>query len=277
VPADRLQELQTRYASQLHLNPMPATYFIILNTTLPPFDDVRVRRALNYAVDRAAVARAQGGPANFRPTCQIRPPRAAGYRPYCPYTIDPSPTGEWKAPDLALARRLVAASGTVGMRVTVYTMPERMPATREVVSALKRLGYRASLRVEPFESYWPKVQDKKTRAQAGMYGWISGGPGYPPSSFLPLLTCGSILAGPGNRNPSFFCNRRIDTRIERALRNQATDPDAAAASWVTIERELVDRAPWVPLYTPQWPTFVSKRVGNVQPGGEVLLDQLWVR
>jgi YVTN family beta-propeller protein len=269
VPADRLQELQTRYASQLHLNPMPATYFIILNTTLPPFDDVRVRRALNYAVDRAAVARAQGGAEAARPTCQLRPPSVAGYRPYCPYTIDPTPTGEWKAPDLARARRLVAASGTAGMKVTVWTMPSRAPATREVVSALKRLGYRARLRVEAID-YFLKVLDKETRAQAAMSGLV-GEWASPPSSFLPWLTCGAT----NFENPGSFCNRRLDARIRRALRIQASYPDASVRSWVRIERELVDQAPWVPLYTPRWAEFVSKRIGNYQGAG--LLDQLWVR
>jgi peptide/nickel transport system substrate-binding protein len=159
------------------------------------------------------------------------------------------------------------------MKVTVWTMPSRAPATREVVAALKRLGYRARLRVEAID-YFPKVLAKKTSAQAGMFGWI-GGPGSPPSSFLPMLTCGSILPESQNRNPSFFCNRRIDTHIQRALRVQATDPDAAVPLWVRIERELVDQAPWVPLYTPRWAEFVSKRVGNYQGAG--LLDQLWVR
>jgi YVTN family beta-propeller protein len=275
IPAERLEELETRYASQLHLNPLVSTHFIFLNTTLPPFDDVRVRRALNYAVDRAAVVQAQGGSEVARPTCQLRPPSVAGYGPYCPYTIDPSPTGEWKAPDLARARRLVAASGTAGMQVAVWTMPARAPATREVVSALNRLGYRARLRVEPIHDYFEKVLDKKTRAQAGMFAWV-GGPGSPPSSFLPLLTCNSIRQ---KQNPSFFCNRRIDARIRRALRIQATDRDAAVQLWVGIERELVDQAPWVPLYTPRPADFVSKRVRNYQYNPEfgILLDQLWVR
>jgi YVTN family beta-propeller protein len=281
VPAERLEEVKTRYAPQFHLNPQVATHFIFLNTTLPPFDDVRVRQALNYAVDRAAVARARGGTEVARPTCQLRPPSVAGYRPYCPYTIDPSPTGEWKAPDLARARRLVAASGTAGMKVTVWTMASRAPATREVVSALKRLGYRARLRrVEATIAYFRKVLDRKTRVQAGMSGLFSG-PGSPPSSFLPLLTCNSIRpTGPQWENPSFLCNRRIDARIQRALRIQAIDPYAAVGLWVRIERELVDQAPWVPLYTPQSADFVSKRVRNYQYNPAltwILLDQLWVR
>jgi len=279
VPIDRLEEVATRYASQLHSNPAPGTmFFLFLNTRLRPFNDVRVRRAINYAVDRAAVVRSQGGPELAKPLCQIRPPSVAGYRPFCPYTADPSTTGEWKAPDLARARRLVAASGTHGMKVTIWTFPLLEKTARELVATLEKLGYRTSLRRVAFRRYFLTVLDAKTRAQAGMFGWI-GASGEPPSYVLPLLACNSIRPGPQNQNPSFFCNPRIDREIRRALRIQGLDADAAAPLWAKIERELVDQAPWVPLYTPQFVDFVSKRVGNYQynPASAILLDQLWVR
>ena len=78
---------------------------------------------------------------------------------------------------------------------------------------------------------------------------------------------------------SFFCDRRFDARISRALELQAADPDAAAAQWAGIERDLVDLAPWVPLFTPAHTHLVSKRVGNYQynPELRLLFDQLWVR
>jgi YVTN family beta-propeller protein len=277
VPPDRLEEVKTHYAAQLHVHPDPADIRdLLLNTRLPPFDDVRVRRALNYAVDRAAVAAAQGGSQLAQPLCQLRPPSIAGYRPYCPYTIDPSPAGVWKAPDLARARRLVAASGTSGMTVTVWTWARVEPAARQVVAALQRLGYRTRLRrIASASAYFLKVFDKP-RLQAAMYGAVSGTGGQ-PSYILPWLTCGYRP----EEDPRHFCNRRIDAEIRRALRVEATDPNAAVRSWVRIERELVDQAPWVPLFTPQAADLVSKRAGNYQSNpvlwGVVLLDQLWVR
>ena len=49
--------------------------------------------------------------------------------------------------------------------------------------------------------------------------------------------------------------------------------------WAQLDRQVVNQAPWVPLYNPRWPWIVSKRVGNWQwhPDRMVLLDQLWVR
>jgi len=278
--ATRPDELEARYPSRVHLHPEQATVFLFLNTTHPPFDDVRVRRALNLAVDRAAVTASLGGPQLAQATCQLRPPGTVGFRRYCPYTADPDRTGEWKARDLTRARRLVAASGTAGMKVTVWTAPGYWePATREAVSTLRRLGYRARLRLaRDLDALLVKEGDEQAHgvqaAPVGYYGIPRA-----PSSILTSLTCGSIRPGNENLNPSFFCDRRVDAQIARALRLQITDPDAAVRVWAGLENELVDLAPWVPLITPWSGDLVSKRVGNYQYNstGRILNDQLWVR
>ena len=76
----------SRYASQIHSDPRPNLQALFLNTRVPPFDRLDVRRAMNFAVDRAAATNAWGGPNVAEPTCQILPPNFPGYRPYCPYT-----------------------------------------------------------------------------------------------------------------------------------------------------------------------------------------------
>jgi peptide/nickel transport system substrate-binding protein len=84
---------------------------------------------------------------------------------------------------------------------------------------------------------------------------------------------------PGNLNNAQFCDRGIDRQIERAVSLQATDPDAARRRWESIDRQLADQAPWVPLVNLKSVDIVSKRVGNYQnsPSIGVLIDQLWVR
>jgi YVTN family beta-propeller protein len=75
-----LATLRTRYASLLHINPGLSTFGVFLNTRLPPFNDVRVRRAVNYAVDRNRMVDLRGGPDHEQPTCQMLPPNIDGYR-----------------------------------------------------------------------------------------------------------------------------------------------------------------------------------------------------
>ncbi len=108
-PADRLGEVRTRFASQLHVNPNDVTILMGLNTRVTPFNEVRVRRALNYAIDRARLASLLGQESH--PTCQLLPPYIPGYQRYCPYTLNPNPAGTWSAPDLAKARALIARLG----------------------------------------------------------------------------------------------------------------------------------------------------------------------
>jgi ABC-type transport system substrate-binding protein len=69
----------------------------------------------------------------------------------------------------------------------------------------------------------------------------------------------------------------VDVRRADAL--QQHDPAAAGELWSRIDHELVDRAPWVPLYNPRTVTVLGRRVGNYKyhPFWNVLLDQLWVR
>jgi peptide/nickel transport system substrate-binding protein len=99
-PVERLKGLLTQYPGRLHSHAVPWTDYMFLNTRAPPFDDLRVRQALNHAVDRERMVDLLGGPLAARPPCQLLPPAVPGYRPYCPYTLNRNPAGTWTAPDL---------------------------------------------------------------------------------------------------------------------------------------------------------------------------------
>ena len=283
----RIHELATRYASQLHSGPLGATVGLVLNTRVRPFNVLAARQAVNYAIDRAALIRLAGGSRMAQPTCQILPPAMPGYQPYCPYTINPSRSGGWIAPDLARAEQLVKASGTRGAKVTVVggafgTKIPLQAAGRYLVSVLDRLGYRASLQVIPGKignAYNRRLYDSRQHTQIGWFGWYQDYPA--PSDFIrTLLTCQSFLPdNPGNLNAAEFCNQRIDAQVTQALALQPHDPSAAWALWARIDHEVVDQAPWVPVYNPTSLVLLSTRVGNYQfdPYWPVLIDQLWVR
>jgi peptide/nickel transport system substrate-binding protein len=245
---------------------------MFLNTRLPPFDDARVRRALNYAVDRRLVVSLAGGSQLAQPTCQVIPPGSPGHRAYCPYTLNPNPAGTWTAPDLARAHRLVEASGTKGARVKVWAWPERERIARYFVSLLRELGYRSSLRLLPVGAYYAAALDPDSRIQVGYNGWYTDS--LAPSNFvLPIYDCDSV------ENFSRYCDRTLDAEIDRTLSQQGTDPVAPIEFWADADRRITDAAPAVGLLNRKSAVLVSERVENVQqhPVFGLLKDQLWVR
>jgi YVTN family beta-propeller protein len=282
APAAQRELMRTRLPGRLRVHVAgTTTIFDFLNTRAPPFDDVRVRRALNYAIDRDLVVALLGGQRNAQPTCQILPPQLPGFRRYCPYTRTPRADGRWTGPDLPRARRLVAASGTAGMRVRVWgatSQSEDRVHGRYVVSVLRRLGFRASLHLLSPTRFLNYTNNSRNRAQviAGTWGaaWPSA------SNFIARLGCRFFVpASPTSANGSEFCDPAIDRLTDRAMALQPRDPIAGRALWARLDRELTDRAIWLPLATPKNTDIISGRVHNytLHPIWGTLVDQLWVR
>jgi peptide/nickel transport system substrate-binding protein len=271
VPAAPVQGLAARYPRQLHLDPQQATTYVFLNVRRSPFDDVRVRRALNYAVDRKRVAALHGSALLAQPTCQLVPPSVPGYRPYCPYTIAPDASGDWKAPDLAKARALIAASGTRGQTIVVWSFAYFRSESQYFVALLRQLGYRARLHYIPDLASYFSALAKTPSAQAGFAGWFGA-----PLAVDTLSTLRCEFEG----NQAHFCDPRLDAQVARLAKEEPADPAGTTKLAATIDRKITDQAPWVPLFTPQFASLTSTRVGNYQfnrYSAVTLFDQLWVR
>src|SRR2546423_1041123 len=88
-PADRLNEMSTKYADQVHVNPLTAVYYYAFGVNTPPFNNLKARQAVNFATDRNALVKIYGGPKLPVPPSQILPPNFPAYKPYCPDTINP--------------------------------------------------------------------------------------------------------------------------------------------------------------------------------------------
>lgn len=266
--ATALAGFAAQHPAQVHVVDQQATVLAFLNTRTPPFDDVRVRRAVNDAVDRAHVAELDGA-GRARPTCQVVPPTSTGYRPYCPYTVDPDDSGQWRGPDLSTAQALVDASGTKGQPVVLWTFADFADEADYLADVLSGLGYPTTVHeIADATEYFETVPDR-VDPQAGLWGWFD----------LPLAVDGlSLLQCDFQPNPARFCDSAVDAQIHQLAAVEPVDPDGARDLAAQIDREITDEAPWVALFTPQTVDVTSARIGNYQAErGRLLVDQLWVQ
>lgn len=283
LPPDRLNEVSTRFASQTHVSLATAIFYMALNTHVAPFNNLKVRQAINFATDRNALVKLQGGPKLARPSCQILPPNFPGYAPYCPYTANPAPGGRgpWTAPDMAKAQQLVDASGTKGQAVTIVnpSIPLGRATGLYFQGLLNRLGYKASLKLLAPAVQDPYAKDSRHHVQISLSIWYQD---YQAASdFLNILTgCGAFQSDSGSQpNISEFCNAKAQALMNRALAKGATNRRAANKLWSQADRVVTNQAPMVVMFNPSVVNFVSKRLGHFQynPQWGLLMDRAWVK
>jgi len=263
VPGTLMPEVTTRFPAQWHSLQAPETDWLQLNTHIAPFNDIRVRKALNLAIDRGAVVRLFGGSAAATATCQVLPPEVTGYRRYCPYPRD-----------LARARRLVAASGTGGEQITLSGVTGGGVINRPVIGyttrVLRELGYRARARFHPLGYYFNASPKAWRRMQIDS---ISGEDTTPLTFFANSFGCNGPTAH------FWYCDRRFDDAVQQAHRFETTDARAARLLWTKIDREVVDRAFAVPLVNEHLFDFFSARVNGYvsDPILGLIVDQVSLR
>jgi peptide/nickel transport system substrate-binding protein len=278
-PADRLNEIGTKYAAQAHVNPLTAFWYLPMNVNIPPFNSLKARQAVNWAIDRNAVVKIYGGANLAAPVCTVLPPGFPGHVDFCDYTKGGGST--WKAPDLAKAKQLVQESGTAGTKVGVVVSDDDVNKGigEYVQSVLNSIGYKATLKPISGNIQFTYIQNTNNKVQISLSSWYQD---YPAASdFLNvLMSCASYHPGSDSSiNISGFCNKPIDNLMQKALVTERTSMDKANVLWGKADQAVMKQAAVAPLITPKLIDFVSKRVGNYQFSKQfyMLVSQLWVK
>ena len=278
-PTDRLGEIGTKYKDQVHLNTLTAFWYAPKNTRLAPFDNIKARQAVNFAIDRKALVNLFGGPVLASPVCQVLPPGFPGHVDYCPYTKDPG--AKWSAPDMEKAKQLVEESGTKGQKVTVIVEDTAVSKSIGVYlqSVLKAIGYDAEVKPISPNIQFTYIQNTNNKVQISVSQWYQD---YPAASdFLYILFgCESFKEGSDSSiNISGFCDQAINKKMKDALALGVTDQEGANKMWAEIDKEVTDAAPMASMFTPKHVDFVSKNLGNFQFNAQFywMVSQSWVK
>lgn len=278
-PADRLNELGTTYADQVHVSQLTAFWYLTLNTNLAPFDNELARQAINWAVDRNALVQLYGGPNLAQPACTVLPPGFPAHVDFCDYTKGGG--AKWAAPDLDKAKQLVQQSGTAGQEVGIVVQDDAVNKSigEYLQSVLTELGYKAVLKPLSGDIQFTYIQNTENKVQLALSQWYQDYPA--ASNFLNvLLSCASFHPGSDSSiNIAGFCDKGIDAQMKTALETQRTDQSKADQLWGQIDQEIMKKSPVVPIFNPKQVNFISKRVGNYQFSKQfyMLVGQLWVQ
>ncbi len=218
-----------------------SVYYYFLNVRQKPFDNIKVRQAVAYAIDKRALQRFFGG--LLAPTCNFLPPGMQGYK-----KIDPCPYGDpTQAPNLEKAKQLIQESGAAGTKVTVWgdDEPEPKNVTEYLADVLNQIGLKATPRIVEASTYFQTIGNQDSKAQIGFTDWFQDFPH--PADFL-FLVNGKTIQDTNNQNFGNIDDPEINKLIDEADVN----PDLAAVAdkYAQADKLLIERAYVVPYGKP---------------------------
>jgi peptide/nickel transport system substrate-binding protein len=261
-PVEELQRLSTdpRLALQLGVKTTGCTRYLVFQTDAGPTADLKVRQAVNYAVDKVDLLTALGGRFAGEIASTVLPPSMAGYKQDDHY---PSPGGRG---DVDKARQLLREAGYPD-GVTLNYVGELTgtgPAvTHSLERSLGRAGIRLNITAYPgYDRYTQSLMlnQKADEHQVGYARWCPDWPGDGARSFFAALLDGRKLTEANNTNYGNYNDPKVNALIDRALSEPA--PRERAELWAQADREVMKDAAWAPLVYERQAYFWSARVKN---------------
>ena len=238
-PVDRLAELQSKYSDQIKVYTPANTFYYFMNNKVAPFDNLKVRQAVNYGINREALVRIHGGLAT--PTQQVLPPTYPQYKKLDLYPYN-----------VAKAKQLIKDAGATGADVTIWTSnntsrhaPE---AGQYLQSVLKQIGLNAKLKTINAAIYWTTIGNQATKAQIGFADWFQD---YPhPLDWFDVLLNGDRITQTHNNNYSNFDNSAVDAKISE-LKKQPSLTKKVNDDWAQVDKMVMEQAAWAPYVNEQ--------------------------
>ena len=247
IPPDRYPEVKSEYeGSQFRVEHTISTYYFWMNTAKPPFDDVKVRQAVNYAVDPAALERIYVG--QLAGTQQILPPGMPGYKKI-----------ELYPPDLAKAKELIAEANPSDRNITVWgdSESENEAAVTYYQDVLEKIGFHATLKILNPDNYFTVIGNLSTPdLDTGWSNWFEDYP-HPNDFFQPLLA-GESIQSTNNNNFAQIDVPEFNQKIAK-LGEEPFGPEQEA-EYGQLDQEYMEQAPWAPYGNRTVSTFVSSAI-----------------
>jgi peptide/nickel transport system substrate-binding protein len=246
-PASLYSQVKEKYeGSQFKVEPTISTYYFWMNTTKPPFNDVKVRQAVNYAIDPSALERIYSG--QITATHQILPEGMPGHKPFDPYPYN-----------MAKAKEMLAEANPSDKDITVWTDNEspNKEAGEYYEGVLKEMGFNTKLKVINADNYFTVIGNRSTPdLDTGWSDWFEDYP-HPNDFFQPLLAGESILQT-NNGNFAQIDEPNLNKEISE-LGAEELGPEQER-KYSELDKKYMEQAPWAPYGTRTLDTFVSDAI-----------------
>ncbi len=225
------------------------TEYLFMNVRVRPFDDVRVRQAVNWALDRRAILKVHNG---LGVTAgEFLPPGMPGAEQLDRYA----------GPDRARARELLREAGFPhGFHARLYSYPVE-PLPRELAliqQQLAEVGIDVDLDFGEAVGYTAMAGDTTNHVPFGRYAWTADY--VDPSDFFEVLLDGRNIKPVQNLDLSMFDDSIVNATIDRAL--VASGDTTRARLWRQVDERVMDLAPVAPLIHQYESRLFSTRLGG---------------
>jgi peptide/nickel transport system substrate-binding protein len=241
VQAASVARIQTPQLKQRTMTGLAGcTTYMGLNTTKKPLNDVKVRQAINLAVNKQTVRDAVGGSTLADIATSIQPPTVAGRVDYDPY---PSPDHKG---DAGAAGKLLTEAGLAAgftMTLDIMSTPKMQAMAVAVQQALAPLKITVKINTIDTSTYYEVIGTPSQQHDAAITGWC---PDWPSGqTFLPPLFDGRNIAAKGSSNLAQLNDPGVNAKIDEIAK--MTDVTAANAAYGELDKQIMALAPVVPL------------------------------
>jgi peptide/nickel transport system substrate-binding protein len=247
IPSSRYADVKNRFeGTQMRVEPTISNYYFWMNTTKAPFDDVKVRQAVNYAVSSEALERIYAG--QLTGNRQILPPGIPGHEEFDLYPYD-----------VAKAKQLIKEANPADMDITVWGDNESPndEAAEYLNDILQEIGFNTQLKILNADNYFTVIGNATTpNLDVGWSDWFQDYP-HPNDFFQPLLAGESILPN-NNGNFAQFDNPEVNATIAQ-LSEEDLGPEQEETA-AKLDKEIMEEAPWAPYGALSVATFVSDQI-----------------
>ncbi|MBS1862415.1 MAG: ABC transporter substrate-binding protein [Actinobacteria bacterium] len=246
-PTDRYQEVKEKFeGTQFKPEPTISTYYFWMNQTTEPFSNKKVREAVNYAVDPAALERIYTG--QVVGTQQILPPGMPGYKKF-----------ELFPHNMKKAKELIAESGVKDKEITVWTDTEspNNDAGTYYQGVLKELGFNVELKILNADNYFTVIGNTSTpNLDTGWADWFEDFPH--PNDFFDILLNGESIQPTNNQNFSQINVKPLNEKINKLAEEQLGPQQES--KYAELDEEFMKEATWAPYGTRTLSLFVSEDI-----------------